>query len=102
MKKIFLRTTILFLILALAHVWSIDTVVADAHSGHEIVFGVVGSLPSSGLLGGWLIDGVEYTATTETVLKQKYGAFAVGVQVKVEYSLDSQNNRIAYQIETWH
>ena len=61
-------------------------------------FGSVDKLPD-GLNGMWIIGGVAYTTTNTTVFKQEHGKFAQGVQVRVEYALASNGNRIASEIE---
>ena len=90
----------------------ISTLFAIDHHGHDDdgngehegaegqAFGKITSMPPTGTVGVWIIGGVEYTVTNQTELKQKRGALKVGSQVKVEYFLDSNNNRVAHEIET--
>jgi hypothetical protein len=51
-------------------------------------FGRIDSFPE-GLIGEWVVDGVRYTATSATEFKQKNGAFAVGVCVKLHAFLST-------------
>jgi hypothetical protein len=51
------------------------------------------------ITGTWMISGIAYTVTAETELEQKYGIFAVGAFVEVEYDLVN-GERIATEIET--
>ncbi len=48
------------------------------------VRGVVDILPSSGLTGKWVIDGVEYLADDSTEFEQNDGPFVVGACVEIE------------------
>lgn len=61
-------------------------------------FGVIDTLPAQGLIGEWIISGIAYSVTEQTELDSE-GTFAQGVQVKVEYRVDAQNQRIAREIE---
>jgi hypothetical protein len=61
-------------------------------------FGLIDSLPGQGLIGAWVIGGIPYSVTEQTVLDDE-GVFAVGVRVKVEFRLDAQGQRIAKEIE---
>lgn len=93
------------------HAIRIESKFANDHHGHDDdgngvhegaegqAFGTLTSFPD-GLVGPWVISGVEYTATNQTEFKPRQGAFAVGVRVKVEYFLDANNHRIAHEVET--
>jgi hypothetical protein len=59
-------------------------------------YGRVYSFPAD-LVGSWVIDGVSYTATSQTEFEQEDGVFGVGVCVEVKY--DPATND-AYEIET--
>ncbi|HXF60809.1 MAG TPA: DUF5666 domain-containing protein [Caldilineaceae bacterium] len=63
--------------------------------GHA--FGKVDQRPA-GLVGVWIIGGVAYTATEHTEFDDE-GSLAVGVQVKVEFTVNAQGERIAHEIE---
>ena len=65
----------------------------------EIV-GTIDALPANGLIGTWQVAGRAVVVTTATELDAENGAFAVGVTVKVEGSLDSTGALVAAQIET--
>jgi len=65
-------------------------------AGHLEVYGLVESLPAE-LVGEWLIDGVTYTADTETQFFEHDGPLAVGACVAVKY-LPSSN--LALQIKS--
>ncbi|MFN8493217.1 MAG: DUF5666 domain-containing protein [Caldilineaceae bacterium] len=94
------------------HAQQISTLFVDNHHGHGDddngghqgaegqAFGPITRMPVTGTVGVWVIGGVEYTVTNQTEIHQKRGALKVGAQVKVEYFLDSNNNRIAHEIET--
>ncbi|MEZ4616863.1 MAG: DUF5666 domain-containing protein [Caldilineaceae bacterium] len=69
----------------------------EGAEGHA--YGTIDSFPS-GLAGGWQISGIGYSATSSTVFAQNDGSFANGKQVKVEYYLDSNGDRVARKIET--
>jgi len=65
----------------------------------EIV-GTIDALPASGLIGTWQVAGRAVVVTAATELDAENGAFAVGVTVEVEGSLDSTGTLVASQIET--
>ena len=65
----------------------------------EIV-GTIDALPASGFIGTWQVTGRAVVVTAATELDTENGAFAVGVTVKVEGSLDSTGTLVAAQIET--
>lgn len=69
------------------------------HGAEGVAFGAVGSFPA-GKVGVWVVAGIEYTATNKTEFEEERGAFAQGVQVKVQYFLDSNQQRVAREIET--
>ena len=75
----------------------------DDHSyqnyrGHA--YGIIESMPSSGLTGNWIIGGFVYTANAMTRFEEDDGTFTIGVRVKVKYVLNANNERIALKIET--
>lgn len=63
-------------------------------------FGTIDALPDGGGIGTWEIAGFEYTVTERTRLDDANGAFAVGVNVKVEYFKMVDGTRLARKIET--
>lgn len=71
----------------------------DRHDRKGKAFGPIENFPSS-LIGSWIIGGNEYIATDRTEFEQEDGQFAEGVQVKVKYYLNSQDQRIAKEIKT--
>jgi hypothetical protein len=93
------------------HATKIENKFVNDHNGHDDdgngihegaegqAFGLLTSFPT-GTVGVWIIGGIEYTVTNQTELKTKHGAFAINGQVKVEYFLDSQQHRIAHEVET--
>ena len=70
----------------------------EGYEGHA--YGSIEAMPAGGTTGAWTIGGFPYTATTATRFEQEHGALAVGVNVKVKYYLDANNNRIAIKIES--
>ncbi len=63
------------------------------------VHGTVDAMPSDGLVGTWVIDGVEYEATNATVFEQRDGPFGVGACVEVEFVVQG-STRVALKIKT--
>jgi hypothetical protein len=47
------------------------------------VYGRIESMPETGLVGAWIIDGADYSTDAETEFEQKHGAFDEGVCVKL-------------------
>jgi hypothetical protein len=69
----------------------------EGEDGHA--FGPIGSFPAN-LIGQWIIGTLPYTATADTKFEQEHGAFAQGVNVRVEFHLDANGNRIADEIHS--
>ncbi len=68
------------------------------HNGHDgRAFGPIEALPD-GLIGTWVIAGLNYTVTAETEIKYT-APFTVGANVKVEYYTDAAGGRIATEIK---
>ena len=63
------------------------------------VRGIVESLPASGLIGAWIVNGVEYLADGDTEFEQNDGPFVVGACVELELRASS-NPAIIDEIET--
>ncbi|MEZ4729673.1 MAG: DUF5666 domain-containing protein [Caldilineaceae bacterium] len=63
------------------------------------LYGVLQTFPV-GLVGNWNIGGMTFVAGANTQFKQERGAFAVGVTVKVHFSIDSAGVYQAREIET--
>jgi hypothetical protein len=71
----------------------------DDGSDDEIkVYGVVASMPSSGLTGSWLISGATYLADDQTEFEMEHGGFAAGICVEVE--ADKSTPTVATKIGT--
>jgi hypothetical protein len=62
-------------------------------------YGTVKSMPASGLLGEWVIDGKTVNVVKDTELDQEHGPFAVGSYVKVE-GVEFEGKFIATEVET--
>lgn len=63
------------------------------------VKGIVDAVPSPGLIGSWMIGGVEYVANGSTEFKQDDGPFVVGACVEVAF-FTSTTPRVAHEIKT--
>lgn len=74
-----------------------DEIEEIRQKGHA--FGPIETMPD-GLIGQWIIGGVPYSATVGTSYIQDKLAFAQGVQVRVNYELDNEENRIATVIKS--
>ncbi|MBE2238969.1 MAG: hypothetical protein IAE81_14355 [Caldilineaceae bacterium] len=83
--------------------WEDDNEGDDEHhgNGHDAgrAFGMIEQLPANGLLGTWIIAGVEYSVTEKTELNAKGGAFAISETVKIEFKVDSNGVRVAQEIK---
>lgn len=76
-----------------------DDGIHEGEDGHA--WGPIVAFPAE-LIGEWDIAGIKYTATDKTEFDDEDDsspAFAVGVNVKVEYYTDANGNRIATEIE---
>jgi hypothetical protein len=69
----------------------------EGEDGHA--FGPIDSFPAN-LIGQWIIGTLPYTATADTKFDQEHGAFAQGANVRVEFHLDANGNRIADEIHS--
>ncbi len=58
-------------------------------------------MPTSGLLGTWLLGGVEYPITANTRLRQEKGPFVVGACVEIEYTPNTTPWTV-YKLATKH
>ena len=63
------------------------------------VKGIVSQMPSVGLVGTWVVGGIEYVANVATEFEQDDGPFVVGACVEVEY-FPSTAPRLAHEIKT--
>ena len=61
--------------------------------------GKLSALPAAGLIGLWIIDGVDYMATSTTIFEQSDGPFAIGACVEIEFVRQNDQN-IALSIKT--
>lgn len=52
------------------------------------VYGRIEAMPPSGLIGTWIVDGVNYTTVWQTEFDQEEGAFALDVCVKLHLRSD--------------
>lgn len=68
-------------------------------NAHGEIYGVIQSFPTD-LIGDWNIGGITVVADSATEFKQRGGAFAVGVTVKVHFSVQSDGSFYAQEIET--
>lgn len=68
-------------------------------NAHGEIYGVIQSFPTA-LIGDWNIGGITVVADSATEFKQQGGAFAVGVTVKVHFSVQSDGSFYAQEIET--
>jgi len=57
--------------------------IARAAEGEWV--GRVESMPASGFIGDWVVQGRAFTTTSNTEFRQDKGAFALGVCVEIEY-----------------
>jgi len=61
--------------------------------------GLVASMPASGFVGTWVVNGASYSATSSTEFKQRNGPLMVGACVKIHYAA-SGAALVAREIET--
>ena len=69
----------------------------EGHEGHA--YGNVEVMPAGGQSGAWTIAGLPYQADGATRFEQEAGPLGVGVNVKVTYYLDANQQRIVTKIE---
>lgn len=69
-----------------------------SYRGHA--YGKIQSMPSNGLTGDWVIGGFVYKADNITHFEEDDGPFTIGARVKVRYTLNDANERLALKIET--
>ena len=55
----------------------------DDRNGREF-YGIVQTMPMTGFVGSWTINGGVYTVTVQTEVKQKYGPIEIGSCVEVQ------------------
>lgn len=61
--------------------------------------GFIDSMPETGFVGLWVVNGVEFSGTLKSKFEEDHGSFTVGAFVKVEYkSIDGVN--IIHEMET--
>lgn len=53
------------------------------------VYGRVEQMPSPGLVGNWVVNGVSYRTTSSTEFDQRNGPFVIGACVKLHYSVNN-------------
>lgn len=61
--------------------------------------GVIESLPSSGLIGDWVVSGTTVHVTVDTEIDDEDGAVAVGASVEVQGTTESDGSITADQID---
>jgi len=71
----------------------------DGFQGRGELYGKIQSFPEE-LIGEWNIGGLTFVATSATEFKQRGGAFAIGVTVKVHFVVDANGVNLAREIET--
>ena len=62
------------------------------------VYGIVNQMPTSGLVGNWVISGTTYVTTDTTVFEQQNGDFTVGACVKA--NLAAQDSNVVVKLQT--
>lgn len=62
------------------------------------VYGVIDSMPDSGLIGKWVVGGRQVEVTDRTRIKEKHGRAEVGRHVEVE-GFREGNTLVAYEVE---
>ncbi|MDU9048425.1 MAG: DUF5666 domain-containing protein [Candidatus Electrothrix sp. Rat3] len=62
------------------------------------IYGIIDSLPRSGLIGRWVVGGREVEVTDRTEIEEEHGPAEVGRYVEVEGVRDN-NVLLAYEIE---
>jgi hypothetical protein len=67
--------------------------------GRDELKGVIGSLPSSGLVGDWTVAGRTVRVTSSTSINQEHGAAVVGAFVEVHGAMRSDGSIDATRIE---
>ena len=63
------------------------------------VYGTVDAMPSSTLIGTWIVDGISYEAVSSTEFEEEQGAFGVGVTVELEFTVVNGLNQLD-EVET--
>ncbi len=81
--------------------WDDDNHGEHHGNGHDEghAFGMIEQLPANGLIGAWVVAGVEYSVTEQTELNAKGGTFAISETVKIEFKVDSNGVRVAKEIK---
>lgn len=72
---------------------------SGAPSGYIEFYGVIETLPASGLVGEWIVSGKRVRVSAETQIKNYNGAPAVGKQVEVKGVTQSDGSTLAASIE---
>jgi hypothetical protein len=67
--------------------------------GRDELKGIIDSLPSSGLVGDWVVSGRTVRVSSSTIINQEHGAVAVGVAVEIHGALQSDGSIDARRIE---
>jgi len=63
------------------------------------VYGTIQSLPPSGMIGDWKVNGLTVHVSATTVIEQEHGAPAVGVAVEVKGLVQADGSVNALKIE---
>ncbi len=67
--------------------------------GRDELKGVIESLPSSGLVGDWVVSGRTVHVSDSTTINREHGAVAVGAQVEIHGQLRADGSLDAQRIE---
>jgi hypothetical protein len=105
MKRAFMRSFVASLVLQLALIpaATLAGAAASLDDGDDDDFefsGVIQSLPSSGLIGDWVVGGRTVHVSSATRIKMEHGPIGVGVFVEVEGSVRTDGSIDAREIET--
>lgn len=72
----------------------------ERYRGKEVkMYGVIDSMPSSGLTGRWVVGGRDIEVTDRTRITEKYDRAATGRPVEIEGYRGDDNSLVANEIE---
>lgn len=95
------RLWTLALLLAVIAILAVGSVAFadETHEGEVEFHGIVTSLPASGLVGDWQVNGVTVKVTEATAIDQEHGAVAVGALVEVKGTRNADRTVTATRIQ---